>query len=83
MTLKKESDIELEAAPSLPVTPLVAAVPAPTSGAPCFRDKQFTSRTLTPPNGQAYAVAQGRIQAVDAELLAYLKQHPDFEPVSL
>ncbi|WP_122283393.1 hypothetical protein [Pseudomonas syringae group genomosp. 3] len=46
-----------------------------------FRDTVFTSRTLVLPNGKVVAVAQGvaSVDSSDAEALAYLKAHNEFE----
>lgn len=59
-----------------------AAVVAPVAPqGPLYADSVFTSRTLVLPSGRTLAVARGQVAADDAEALAYLKAHPDFEPV--
>lgn len=73
-----------EKAADTPVVDGVAAaaevVPvAPPS--PLYADSVFTSRTLVLPSGRTLAVARGQVAADDAEALAYLKAHSDFEPV--
>lgn len=56
-----------------------ASSPAPIS----FRDTVFTSRTLVLPNGSLVDVAQGvaSVDSSDADALAYLKAHEEFEPL--
>ncbi|MBU9576612.1 hypothetical protein [Burkholderia multivorans] len=44
-----------------------------------FRDLAFKSRTLMLADGRSFAVEQGRIQTVDAALIAFLEKHPDFQ----
>lgn len=59
-----------------------AAVVAPVAPqGPLYADSVFISRTLVLPSGRTLAVARGQVAADDAEALAYLKAHPDFEPV--
>lgn len=53
-------------------------------GAPAvvtYADKVFTSRTLFLPDGRSLVVVRGGVSAPadDAEALAYLEQHPEFE----
>lgn len=55
------------------------AVPEPVK-VPVFRDKAFVSRTLILDSGRAVPVARSRVSADDAELLAYLTEHEEFEP---
>ncbi|MDU8428311.1 hypothetical protein RYA99_24405 [Pseudomonas syringae pv. actinidifoliorum] len=48
-----------------------------------FRDTVFTSRTVVLPNGGLVDVAKGvaSVNSSDAEALAYLKAHNEFEPL--
>ncbi|GGJ32629.1 MULTISPECIES: hypothetical protein [Pseudomonas syringae group] len=48
-----------------------------------FRDTVFTSRTVVLPNGGLVDVAQGvaSVDSSDADALAYLKAHEEFEPL--
>ncbi|NVZ66979.1 hypothetical protein [Pseudomonas gingeri] len=46
-----------------------------------FRDKLYTSRTLVMPDGRTLSVAHGRVYAVDDDQYAFLKAHPDIEPL--
>ncbi|KEZ65475.1 hypothetical protein C5I_0136025 [Pseudomonas syringae pv. syringae FF5] len=48
-----------------------------------FRDTVFTSRTVVLPNGGLVDVAQGvaSVNSSDADTLAYLKAHKEFEPL--
>jgi len=52
-----------------------------TAGPRGFRDKLYTSRTLVMPDGRTLPVAQGRVFAVDDDQHAFLKAHPDLEPL--
>jgi hypothetical protein len=56
-------------------------VPAQAAKVPVFRDKEFTSRTLILPQGRTVEVKRGQVEAVDAELSAFLKARQDFEPL--
>lgn len=46
-----------------------------------YADKVFTSRTLFLPAGRPLVVVRGGVSVPgdDAEALAYLEQHPEFE----
>ncbi|WP_325918056.1 hypothetical protein [Pseudomonas frederiksbergensis] len=47
-----------------------------------FRDKRFTSRTLIMPNGQPVPVIAGQVTACGDEQYAFLKAHPDLQPLT-
>ena len=54
-----------------------------TSAPQTFRDKVYTSRVLILPGERQLPVAKGRVTvaADDADALAYLQKHADFEPL--
>jgi hypothetical protein len=70
---------DIPAAPeAAAATPAVAAPKGST-----FRDTVYTSRTLILPDGTPLAVAKGRVtvEHSNTEALAYLKAHPELEPL--
>lgn len=54
---------------------------APGAGAfpVAFRDRHYRMRTITGPGGRAIRVRHQLALAEDAETIAWLDQHPDFE----
>ncbi|QXI31670.1 hypothetical protein [Pseudomonas vanderleydeniana] len=46
-----------------------------------FRDKVYTSRTLVMSDGSTIPVARGRVSAAGDDQYAFLKAHPEFEPL--
>ncbi|MBU9579045.1 hypothetical protein KTE26_11425 [Ralstonia mannitolilytica] len=44
-----------------------------------YRDTKFKARTLLPPSGGVLAVQGGEVATADAEEIAWLDRHPDFE----
>ena len=60
-----------------------ASSPAPEPAQIGFRDTVFTSRTVVLPNGSLVDVAHGvaSVDSSDADALAYLKAHEEFEPL--
>ncbi|WP_346399059.1 hypothetical protein [Pseudomonas syringae] len=60
-----------------------AASPASEPAQIGFRDTVFASRTVVLPNGGLVDVAQGvaSVNSSDADALAYLKAHEEFEPL--
>ncbi|UUQ64234.1 hypothetical protein NLK61_23890 [Pseudomonas fuscovaginae UPB0736] len=46
-----------------------------------FRDKVYTSRTLVMSDGSTIPVAGSRVSAADDDQYAFLKAHPEFEPL--
>jgi len=67
-----------------------AVLPAPAQSEPpttigparVFRDTRFTSRTLIMPNGQPVPVIAGQVTACGDEQYAFLKAHPDLQPLT-
>ena len=47
-----------------------------------FRDTRYTSRTLIMPNGQPVPVIAGQVTACGDEQYAFLKAHPDLQPLT-
>lgn len=43
-----------------------------------FVDQAFKQRTVILPDGRSFAVAKGRIEATDPDLIAYLDSNPEF-----
>lgn len=56
-------------------------VPPVGPNAQVFRDKVFTARTLFSPTGRLVVVQQGKVAVDDADVIAFLAGHPDFEPL--
>ena len=62
--------------------PTLTPTPTPNEKSPptvTYRDLAFMSRTLVLADGRSFAVAQGRIQAGDTALIAFLENHPEFQ----
>ena len=67
-----------------------AAMPGPAPTEPpssigparVFRDTRFTSRTLIMPDGQPVPVVAGQVTACGDEQYAFLKAHPDLQPLT-
>ncbi|NWB30715.1 hypothetical protein [Pseudomonas gingeri] len=82
---EKPSESEALAVPGLiPLAdgfPGTAEAVSPIGPARVFRDKLFTSRTLVMPDGLTLPVAQGRVYACGDDQYAFLKAHPDLEPL--
>ncbi|MCE0459957.1 hypothetical protein [Pseudomonas uvaldensis] len=57
---------------------------APTTIGPArtFRDTRFTSRTLIMPDGSPLPVIAGNVIACTDEQYAFLKVHPDLQPLT-
>lgn len=56
------------------------AEPVPAEQLPVtYRDTKFKTRTLLPPSGGVLAVQGGEVATADAEEIAWLDRHPDFE----
>lgn len=65
------------------VTAETAPPEPPTIGpARVFRDTRYTSRTLIMPNGQPVPVIAGQVTACGDEQYAFLKAHPDLQPLT-
>ncbi|UVM73998.1 hypothetical protein [Pseudomonas alvandae] len=47
-----------------------------------FRDTRFTSRTLIMPDGSPVPVIAGQVTACGDEQYAFLKAHPDLQPLT-
>jgi len=70
--------------------PAEAAAPEPAQSEPLttigparvFSDTRFTSRTLIMPNGQPVPVIAGQVTACGDEQYAFLKAHPDLQPLT-
>ena len=61
-----------------------AADPSPADRLLTFRDKVYTSRTLIiPGSDRTLSVAKGRVEVSvsDEQAVAYLKAHPELEPL--
>jgi hypothetical protein len=62
--------------------PAQAQPSAAISPARVFRDTLYTSRTLIMPNGSAVLVIAGQVTADGDEQYAFLKAHPDLQPLT-
>ena len=70
--------------------PVEAAAPEPAQSespntigsARVFRDTRYTSRMLIMPNGQPVPVIAGQVTACGDEQYAFLKAHPDLQPLT-
>lgn len=62
--------------------PAQTQAPATIGGARVFRDTLYTSRTLIMPNGNTIQVIAGQVAAGSDEQYAFLKAHPDLQPLT-
>jgi len=73
-----ETLVEHEALPVAGLVPVKQGFPGTVR---VFRDKVYTSRVLILPDGSTLAVVAGRVAVSDDEQHAFLKAHPDLEPL--
>ncbi|OPG73072.1 hypothetical protein B1219_08275 [Pseudomonas ogarae] len=62
--------------------PIQSELPATIGPARVFRDTRFTSRTLIMPDGSPVPVIAGQVTACGDEQYAFLKVHPDLQPLT-
>lgn len=78
---KTRTATELQPAEAAAPEPAQSELPA-IGPARVFRDTRFTSRTLIMPNGQPVPVIAGQVTACGDEQYAFLKTHPDLQPLT-
>ncbi len=54
----------------------------PNSPPQYFQDQLYTSRTLIMPDGQTLPVTGGRVAVFTDDQHSFLRDHPEFEPLS-
>ncbi|UZE02157.1 hypothetical protein [Pseudomonas mediterranea] len=75
---------ETERPPAEAAPPEIAQIESPVRIGPArvFRDTRYTSRTLIMPDGQPVPVIAGQATACGDEQHAFLKAHPDLQPLT-
>lgn len=79
---KTRTDTERPTAVAALPEPIQTESPAPIGPARVFRDTRYTSRTLIMPDGQPVPVIAGQVTACGDEQYAFLKAHPDLQPLT-
>jgi len=79
---KAKTETERPTADAVLPEPAQPEPPATIGPARVFRDTRFTSRTLIMPNGQPVPVIAGQVTACGDEQYAFLKAHPDLQPLT-
>jgi hypothetical protein len=79
---KARTETERPTADAVLRAPAQSESPNTIGSARVFRDTRYTSRTLIMPNGQPVPVIAGQVTACGDEQYAFLKAHPDLQPLT-
>jgi len=79
---KARTETERPTADAVLPEPAQPEPPNTIGSARVFRDTRYTSRTLIMPNGQPVPVIAGQVTACGDEQYAFLKAHPDLQPLT-
>lgn len=79
---KQRTETDRVAADAVPPESAKTQPPVTIGPTRVFRDTIYTSRTLIMPNGNTVPVIAGRVRAGSDEQYAFLKAHPDLQPLT-